>query len=99
MVSDLVERLKQFSSTLKSRADVGTFYGMPVVDMVDEAAAELTAARARIAELEADNERMRAALFDMRAGWRYIRSVHGDLAGVGWERCEQSSTAALGDRP
>jgi len=36
-----------------------------------------------------------AALTDMRAGWRYIRDVHGDLPGVGWDRCEQSATAAL----
>jgi hypothetical protein len=35
------------------------------------------------------------ALLDMRGGWRYIREMHGDLYGVGWDRCEESATAAL----
>jgi hypothetical protein len=38
---------------------------------------------------------LREALKDMRSGWRYIRDSHGDLYGVGWDRCEQSATAAL----
>jgi hypothetical protein len=35
------------------------------------------------------------ALRDMKAGWEYIRKNHGDLYGVGWERCAKSSSAAL----
>ena len=45
-------------------------------------------AEARVKELE-------AALADMLSGWRYIRENHGDLYGVGWDRCEQSAKAAL----
>lgn len=36
-----------------------------------------------------------AALTDMLAGWRYIREHHGDLYGVGWDRCEKAAVAAL----
>lgn len=32
---------------------------------------------------------------DMLSGWRYIRQVHGDLAGVGWDRAEQAAIAAI----
>lgn len=35
------------------------------------------------------------ALEDMAAGWSYIRSTHGDLYGVGWDRAEKKATAAI----
>ena len=35
------------------------------------------------------------ALEDMLSGWRYIREVHGDLDGVGWDRAEQAADAAI----
>lgn len=35
------------------------------------------------------------ALEDMLSGWRYIRHVHGDLYGVGWDRAQQKAEAAL----
>lgn len=35
------------------------------------------------------------ALTDMLAGWEYIRQHHGDLYGVGWDRCEALANAAL----
>ena len=35
------------------------------------------------------------ALEDMLAGWRYIRQTHGDLYGVGWDRCEDTARAVL----
>lgn len=38
---------------------------------------------------------MRDALKDMLSGWRYLRTYYGNLAGVGWDRCETSATAAL----
>lgn len=50
------------------------------------------------ARAQAAEQRLKAvteALADMRAGWRYIRAIHGDLYGVGWDRCEASATAAL----
>ena len=36
---------------------------------------------------------------DALSGWRYIRDVHGDLYGVGWERVEEklSKAIALGE--
>lgn len=55
---------------------------------IDEMTAEITRLPARVAELV-------EALHDMRAGWRYIRREHGDLYGVGWDRCEHSATAAI----
>jgi hypothetical protein len=36
-----------------------------------------------------------AALEDMLAGWQYIRQFHGDLYGVGWERCEANAIEAI----
>lgn len=35
------------------------------------------------------------ALEDMLSGWRYIREVHGDLGGVGWDRAQQAAEAAI----
>lgn len=52
-------------------------------------------AEAHIATLTAQVEAMRGALTDMWAGWRYIRMTHGDLPGVGWDRCDQKARAAL----
>ena len=39
--------------------------------------------------------RLREAAQDALGGWRYIRRVHGDLDGVGWDRVEQALAAAL----
>ena len=36
-----------------------------------------------------------AALEDMLNGWRYIRSTHGDLYGVGWDRAQEKAEAAI----
>ena len=47
------------------------------------------------ARLIASAPAMHAALEDMLAGWKYIRQHHGDLYGVGWDRCQQSAEAAL----
>jgi hypothetical protein len=38
---------------------------------------------------------MYEALRDMLAGWKYIRSFHGDLYGVGWDRAQGKAEAAL----
>jgi hypothetical protein len=35
------------------------------------------------------------ALRDMYEGWKYIRSTHGDLYGVGWDRAQEKAEAAL----
>jgi len=47
----------------------------------------------------AENARLRGALADMHAGWRYIRLHYGDLSGVGWERCDAAARAALEVKP
>jgi hypothetical protein len=52
-------------------------------------------AAARAEEHRAEIARLRAALSDMLSGWRYIRTHHGDLSGVGWGRCEDAASAAL----
>ncbi len=53
--------------------------------------AELTARRARDADVEA----LVAAAKDMRSGWKYIRDTHGDLYGVAWDRAQDAVDAAL----
>lgn len=35
------------------------------------------------------------ALKDMLSGWKYIREVHGDLYGVGWDRAQTKAESAL----
>ena len=35
------------------------------------------------------------ALQDMLSGWQYIRTQHGDLYGVGWDRAEQKAVSAI----
>lgn len=42
---------------------------------------------------------VRDAMADALAGWQYIRTHHGDLYGVGWDRVEQKLTAALALTP
>jgi len=36
-----------------------------------------------------------AALRDLLSGWMYIREVHGDLYGVGWDRAQEKALAAI----
>jgi hypothetical protein len=48
-----------------------------------------------LSTLRAENEAMRNALLDMLSGWKYIRSTHGDLYGVGWDRAQSKAEAAL----
>lgn len=38
---------------------------------------------------------MLAALEDILSGWLYIRQVHGDLSGVGWDRAQEKVDAAI----
>lgn len=44
---------------------------------------------------DAEIAQLRNALTDMLAGWRYIRAVHGDLYGVGWDRAQTKAENAL----
>lgn len=44
---------------------------------------------------DAAMEQMREALRDMLNGWQYIRSFHGDLYGVGWDRAQDKAVAAM----
>jgi hypothetical protein len=60
--------------------------------------AESIKADSRIAELEAEVKTLREALIDMRSGWKYIREMHGDLYGVGWDRAQDKADAALAAR-
>lgn len=67
-------------------------------NITEEQITELMRAIPRAEEvdrLRADNERLRGALTDMLAGWRYIRETYGDLAGIGWDRAEQKAQEAL----
>jgi hypothetical protein len=52
---------------------------------------------AEVQKLRATNERLREALADMLAGWRYLRDMYGDLSGVGWDRAEAKAQEALED--
>lgn len=58
---------------------------------------ELAAERAAREKLETKVSQLRRALEDMFSGWLYIRRVHGDLYGVGWDRAEDKARAAPKD--
>jgi|694.fasta_scaffold85900_7 hypothetical protein len=45
--------------------------------------------------LQRERDKAREALRDMLSGWRYIRQVHGDLYGVGWDRSQIKAEKAL----
>lgn len=50
------------------------------------------------ASLKQRVEELEAAAADALAGWQYIRKIHGDLYGVGWDRVEEALTKALSPR-
>ena len=60
---------------------------------------EIDALRTRVAELTEQVEALQNALLDMLGGWKYIRSTHGDLYGVGWDRAQNKAEAALASQP
>jgi len=41
------------------------------------------------------HEALLAACEDLLSGWKYIRQVHGDLYGVGWDRAQQAGETAI----
>jgi len=45
-------------------------------------------------EPSAENDLL-AAVEDLLSGWKYIRSFHGDLYGVGWDRAQHKAEAAI----
>ena len=40
-------------------------------------------------------DEVRDALMDALSGWKYIRHIHGDLYGVGWDRVQDKLEAIL----
>ncbi len=64
-----------------------------------EQAAQIEQMRQQLAAALAACKLKDEALSDMRSGWRYIRETYGDLYGVGWERAENKSDAALAAQP
>lgn len=49
----------------------------------------------QVTALMVERAQLRRALTDMLHGWRYIRDVHGDLYGVGWDRAQKAAEDAL----
>lgn len=90
-----VERLRAFQRELESGHRVtriiAHIYGGILIRYKDAAKSFASDLGALLDEREA----LRGALIDMSSGWQYIRRYHGDLYGVGWDRCEQSADAAL----
>ena len=56
---------------------------------------DLYAAETKCSRLHEVNQELVEALQDMLNGWIYIRSSHGDLYGVGWNRSQNKAKAAL----
>lgn len=48
-----------------------------------------------IVEQDATIKQLQNAAIDALAGWKYIRLLHGDLYGVGWDRVQDALEKAL----
>ena len=66
--------------------------GIPLADMTEALADDAAAELRRLHEV---NQELLAALRDMLAGWIYIRQMHGDLYGVGWDRAQGKAESAI----
>lgn len=77
-------------NALTADASEATANAEGIVALRNHAASIITA-------LQAERDALRAALKDMHGGWQYIRYSYGDLCGVGWDRCDASARAALGE--
>lgn len=76
--------------------------GESVVVVGGDASDDLAGIRGATPEIRKSRARLIAAAPDLveaakdaLSGWRYIRSQHGDLYGVGWDRVEAALSAAL----
>jgi hypothetical protein len=81
-----IEALERYAELLGHVVDV--------VDYPDETDHIITLSEL-IATHDAEIAALKAALSDMLSGWRYIRQVHGDLYGVGWDRAQSKAEEAL----
>lgn len=95
-MTDYLTRLRAFQRELETEGS-GLIYPFQVAydPKIGAGAFALSTLASDLRALLEEREALREALTDMRAGWRYIRRYHGDLYGVGWDRCEQSADAAL----
>lgn len=65
------------------------------IQNVVSSAAELRRQHSRIEAGEALMPMLLDALEDITSGWKYIRSMHGDLYGVGWDRAQDKADNAI----
>ena len=63
--------------------------------VTEENQKELEAAQAEIATKLSAVPELLEAVRDMLSGWKYIREVHGDLYGVGWDRAQKKAEDAI----
>ena len=94
---DLIERLRNLARQQAGNNDDEASYSGGRRLTAEDAVYWIAASR--ISSLLEEVERLREAAGDMLSGWRYIRSTHGDLPGVGWDRAESKVTAALSPQP
>jgi len=59
------------------------------------AIARIVAAVNQHEALVTQRDELLAACEDLLSGWKYIRQVHGDLYGVGWDRAQQAGETAV----
>lgn len=68
---------------------------MSIKDMKHVTVEQVLALRDEAIKVEEQRDQLAEALSDMLSGWRYVREMHGDLYGVGWDRAEDKARAAL----
>jgi len=101
-VADALDRIKAALPQFSQQDDYLLAHGASLmsvdsheiihIDTVRRIAAALAAPQP---QAEPVNAEMREALRDMLSGWVYIRQMHGDLYGVGWDRAQGKAEAAL----
>lgn len=99
-MSDQSEALRlagQFERSAESLLKLDQMIGQETrkASQYARAAAELRRQHSRIEADEALMPILLDALEDITNGWKYIRRMHGDLYGVGWDRAQDKADAAI----
>ena len=84
VMSDTPNSVQDIADALNRKTHAGSFAAEDAIDALE-----------RYAELLPAVDALKEALRDMLSGWRYIREVHGDLPGVGWDRAQNKAEEAL----
>jgi len=81
---DTANCVQDIADALNRETHAGSFAAEDAIDALE-----------RYADVLKVQDALKEALRDMLSGWLYIRAVHGDLPGVGWDRAQNKAEEAL----